>query len=132
MDGFVLSFRAKMDHGCLVLRDAQGDDDISDWDPSIANWYTVGSSIVFGVLPGAEGPIECEVWKATPVEPLAISLFVDEIPCDSGWIVLHDPNEYVRMQFRGLRGRVKVSVLVDDAEFASKIQVVVESAGAGS
>jgi hypothetical protein len=128
MDGPVISFRAKVDHGCLVLRDVQGDDDISEWDPSSAKWYRSGNSIVFGVLPGSEGWVECEVWKSPPVAPLPISLFVDEILSQSGWLVIHDPNEHVRMQFRGPRGLVKTSVRVDDADFASEVQIIVESA----
>jgi hypothetical protein len=127
MDNLVLSFHAKVEHGCLVVRDLQSGDDVSDWDPSSETWYKSGSSIIFAVLPESEGWVDCEVWKASPVTPLPISLFIEEMPNESGRLVLHDPNERVRMQFRGVRGGVRISALVDDRDFASKVQLIVEA-----
>lgn len=120
MSGSVLSFRTRVDHGCLVVRDMQGDDDVSDWDPSSSNPYKSGSSAIFGVLSASEGWIECEVWKTRPDHLLPIRLFAEEITSPSGWLVVHDPNEHVRMTFRGIPGSARVSVLVDDREFAAK------------
>jgi len=124
----ILSFHTKVEHGCLLVRDLQSGDDISDWDPSSQNWFKSGSAIIFAVLPESDGWVDCEVWKAPPVSALPISLFAEEIPNESGRLVLHDPNERVRMQFRGMRGRVRISVLVDDRRFASKVQLIVEAA----
>jgi hypothetical protein len=127
MDNLVISFHAKMEHGCLVVRDLRSGDDVSEWDPSSKHWYNAGSSIIFAVLPESEGWVDCEVWKALPESPLPISLFIEEISNESGRLVLHDPSERVRMQFRGVRGRVKISALVDDRDFATKVQLIVEA-----
>lgn len=128
MDNLLLSFHAKVGHGCLVIRDLNSEDDVSDWDPASENWYNSGSSIIFAVLPESEGWVDCEVWKTPPINPLPISLFIEEISDESGQLALHDPNERVCMKFRGVRGRVIISALVDDRNFASKVQLIVEAA----
>ncbi|MFD4536179.1 hypothetical protein ACFWNL_35795 [Kitasatospora sp. NPDC058397] len=125
MSDSVLSFRVRVDHGCLLVRDMQGDDDVSDWDPGSSNWYKSGSSVIFGVLPASEGWIECEVWKSRPHHLLPIRLFAEKIESPSGWLVIHDPNEHVRMAFRGSLGSTRVSALVDNRDFASKVQIVI-------
>jgi hypothetical protein len=120
----VVSFLAKIEHGCLILRDAGSDDDVSDWDPSSSRWYREGSSLIFGVQAGVDGPVECEVWKSDPPEMLPVALLEASLPCPSGWLVLHDPNEHARMQFTGFRGFVICSVMVDDSQFPSKVQIL--------
>ncbi|MEF9881742.1 hypothetical protein [Streptomyces sp. P9-A4] len=126
-DSPVVSFLAKIEHGCLILRDAGSDDDVSDWDPASNSWYQEGSSLIFGVQASVDGPVECEVWKSIPPVMLPASLFVTSLPCSSGWLVLHDPNEYARMQFTGFRGSVACSVMVDDLQFPSKIQILLRA-----
>lgn len=126
----VASFRAKIEHGCLILQDVSSENDVADWDPATSNWYREGSSIIFGVRPGVDGPVECEVWTSSPPAVLPVKLFEDELPCPSGWLVIHDPNEHVRMQFRGIRGSMHSSVMVDDAQFPSRVQVILEAPAA--
>ncbi|MEX3103602.1 MULTISPECIES: hypothetical protein [unclassified Streptomyces] len=122
-DSPVVAFLAKIEHGCLILRDAESDDDVTDWDPESSNWYREGSSLIFGVQASVDGPVECEVWKSTPPAVLPVNLFEVSLPCPSGWLVLHDPNEHARMQFAGFRGSVLCSVMVDDSRFPSKVQI---------
>jgi hypothetical protein len=122
----VVAFLAKIAHGCLILRDATSEDDVSDWDPESSSWYREGSSLIFGVQAGVDGPVECEVWKSDPPETLPANLFEVSLPCPSGWLVLHDPNEYARMQFAAFRESVLCSVMVDDLCFPAKVQIVLK------
>jgi hypothetical protein len=117
-----------VEHGCLVVRDTQGEDDLSDWDPASSNWYLSGSSVIFGVLPASEGRVECEVWRTRPDPPLPVRLFAEEIPSPSGRLVVHDPNGQVRMTFRGSPGSALVIALGEDRDFASKVQLVIGDA----
>lgn len=128
-NGPVVSFLAKIEHGCLILRDAASDDDVSDWDPVSSSWYREGSSLIFGVQASVDGPVECEVWKSAPPVMLPANLFEVSLPCPSGWFVLHDPNEYARMQFTGFRDSVTCSVMVDDPQFPSKVQILLREEG---
>lgn len=119
-----VAFLAKIEHGCLILRDAGSDDDVSDWDPVSSSWYRDGSSLIFGVQASVDGPVECEVWKSDPSEVLPVNLFEVSLPCPSGWLVLCDPNEYARMQFAAFRGSVICSAMVNDPQFPSKVQIL--------
>jgi hypothetical protein len=123
----VVAFLAKIEHGCLILRDTASDDDVSDWDPESSSWYQEGSSLIFGVQAGVDGPVECEVWKSDPPETLPASLVEVSLPCPSGWLVLHDPNEYTRLQFAAFREFVLCSVMVDDLQFPSKVQILLSN-----
>lgn len=121
-----VAFLAKIEHGCLILRDAGSDDDVSDWDPELSSWHREGSSLIFGVRVGIEGPVECEVWKSDPPSPLPTNLFKTSLPCPSGWLVLHDPNNHAKMQFLGFRNSVACSVMVDNPQFPSKVQILLQ------
>ncbi|MFD7750094.1 hypothetical protein ACFV2V_29410 [Streptomyces sp. NPDC059698] len=125
----LIAFLAKIEHGCLILRDAGSDDDVSDWDPTSSSWYREGSSLIFSVQAGVDGPVECEVWKSAPPTALPARLFEASLPCSSGWLVLHDANDYVRMQFLGFRDSVICSAMVDDPQFPSKIQILLSAEG---
>ncbi len=125
----LVAFLAKIEHGCLILRDARSDDDVSDWDPMSSSWYREGSSLIFSVQAGVDGPVECEVWKSAPPMALPARLFEAPLPCPSGWLVLHDANDYVRMQFLGFRDSVICSVMVDDPQFPSKVQILLSAEG---
>jgi hypothetical protein len=124
-----VSFLAKIEHGCLILRDVGSEDGVSHWDPASSSWYREGSSLIFAVQAGVDGPVECEVWKSAPPVVLPVSLLEVSLPCPSGWLVLQDPNEYARMQFAGFRGSVFCSVMVDDPQFPSKVQVLLREEG---
>ncbi|GHJ29483.1 hypothetical protein TPA0910_39160 [Streptomyces hygroscopicus subsp. sporocinereus] len=125
----VVAFLAKIEHGCLILRDAGSDDDVSDWDPASSSWYQEGSSLIFGVQASVDGPVECKVWKSTPPVVLPANLFEVSLPCPSGWLVLHDPNEHARMQFTGFRDSVTCLVMVDDPQFPSQVQILLRAEG---
>ncbi|MDI6516181.1 hypothetical protein QMA61_08260 [Streptomyces coelicoflavus] len=122
--GPLVAFLAKIEHGCLILQDARSEDDVSDWDPTSSSWYREGGSLIFSVQAGVDGPVECEVWKSPPSTMLPANLFETSLLCSSGWLVLHDANDYVRMQFMGFRDAVKCSVMVDDPQFPSKVQIL--------
>ncbi|WHT16039.1 hypothetical protein N8J89_23205 [Crossiella sp. CA-258035] len=100
-----------------------GMDDVSDWEPAEANWYKVGSSIIFAVLHGSEGWLDCEVWRGEPTSPLPLQMFDEELLLDTGWLAVHDPNENVQMKLRCRAGRIRIKALVDDLDFASKVQL---------
>lgn len=126
MANLILSFRTKVEHGCLLVRAVEADDDLTSWDPRAENWHKSGSSVIFGVLPAVEGPIEVEVWDQSPVQPLPIELFSQTLSPKSGVMVVHDPNEDVQMRFRSAAGNVSVCALVDDATFPARIQLVIK------
>lgn len=124
MAGSVLSFRAKVDHGCLIVRDVGAEDDLTDWDPAEANWHRSGNSVIFGVMPGSEGPVECEVFDEQPAEALPVVLARLEISSPSRRLVVHDPNEAVQLEFQAGASNVELILLVDDVDFASQVQIV--------
>jgi hypothetical protein len=113
----------RTDHGSLIIGDSENADDLSEWDPVESPWYSGRQSIIFGVLPASEGWVECEIWNGVPEAPLPYRLFEVAIVVDSGWLVLHDPNEDARIRFRRKRGTVTISALVDDLAFASRVQL---------
>jgi hypothetical protein len=123
-----VAFLAKVEHGCLILRDVESGDDISEWDPESSNWHKEGSSLIFGVQASVDGPVRCEVWKSHPPGVLPAQLLETTLPCPSGWLVLHDSNDYVRLQFAGVRGSVQCSVMVDDVQFPSEVQILLHKA----
>lgn len=127
-DGPVVAFLAKIQHGCLILRDAASEDDVADWDPRSTSWYREGSSLIFAVQAGVDGPVHCEVWKSAPPAKLPAKLFETTLPCPSAWLVVHDPNDHARMRFLGFRGSVVCSVFVDDPQFPSEVQIVLAQA----
>ncbi|QVJ02632.1 hypothetical protein KGD82_09810 [Nocardiopsis eucommiae] len=120
----MVAFFAKIEHGCLILRDSVSDDDISDWDPELSGWHQEGSSIIFGVQASVDGPVECEVWKSAPAVALPVKILEASLSCSSGWLVVHDPSEHVRMQFGGIRELENCSVMVDDAQFPARVQIL--------
>jgi hypothetical protein len=126
MTNLILSFRTKVEHGCLVVRAVEAEDDLTSWDPRAENWHKSGSSVIFGVLPAVEGPIEVEVWNQSPAQLLPIELFSLTLSPKSGVMVIHDPNEDVQMRFRSAAGNGRVCVFVDDATFPARIQLVIE------
>ncbi|CAM5744208.1 hypothetical protein SAFG77S_02551 [Streptomyces afghaniensis] len=126
--GPAVAFLAKVEHGCLILRDVGSGDDISEWDPESNSWHKEGASLIFGVQASVDGPVRCEVWKSPPPAVLPARLLKASLPCPSGWLVLHDPNDYVRFQFAGVRGSVQCSVMVDDVQFPSEVQILLEKA----
>jgi len=128
MGDSLLSFRVKVDHGCLVIGDAEGEDDMTDWDPSSTNWHKEESSIIFAVLPASEGWVTCEIWRQVPEEVLPIQLFDEVIRSDVGRLTVHDPNEDVRIRVRVKGEQVRVVALVDDPSFASKVQLILRDA----
>lgn len=121
VDSPTVAFLARIEHGCLILRDALSDDDVSEWEPQSSMWHREGSALIFGVQPSVDGAVECEVWKATPPAELPVTLLEVSLPCPSGWLVLHDPNEHVRMQFGAFRDPVTCAVTVDDPQFPSRV-----------
>lgn len=127
--GLLIAFLAKIEHGCLILRDARSDDDVSDWDPASSSWYRAGGSLIFSVQASVDGPVECEVWQSAPSRMLPTSLFETSLLCSSGWLVLHDANDYVHMQFMRFRDSVKCSVMADDPQFPSKVQILLSADG---
>ncbi|WIX85606.1 hypothetical protein [Amycolatopsis sp. DG1A-15b] len=125
----MLSFQSKVDHGCLIVRDVGAEDDLTDWDPADANWYRSGNSIIFGVMPGVEGPVQCAVFDECPEPALPVVLARQEISAPSRRLVVHDPNETVRFEFRVQAEVVELLLLVDDGDFASRVQIVSTAAG---
>ena len=96
----------------LIVRDVGADDDLSEWDPAERNWYRLGGSVIFGVMPGAEAHVECEVFGERPAAALPVVLFRQEVPTPSRRLVVHDPDEAVRAEFR---------VGAEDVEFSTPV-----------
>ncbi|MEU4247002.1 hypothetical protein AB0F15_06285 [Amycolatopsis sp. NPDC026612] len=111
------------------MRDVGAEDDLTGWEPADANWYRSGNSIIFGVMPGAEGSVECAVFDEQPEPALPVVLARQEISAPSRRLVVHDPNETVRFEFRVRAEVVALLLLVDDGDFASRVQIVSTSAG---
>ncbi|WP_156038250.1 hypothetical protein [Actinoalloteichus caeruleus] len=121
----IASFIAYIEHGCLILQDVASDGDISDWDPNEANWHQDESSIIFSVMPSVVNPVSCEVWRSTPPTILPLTLFETELPCPHGMLVVHDPNEHVKVAFYEENKVTHCSVRVDDAQNASYVQIII-------
>lgn len=128
MNDSALSFRAKIEHGCLMIEDVESDDDLSEWDPSSTNWHKEESSIIFSVLPASEGWVMCEIWQQAPEQAMPVQLFDEVIRSDAGRLMVHDPNDDVRIRFRVNGEQVRVVALADEADFASTVQLILGDA----
>ncbi|GAA2521102.1 hypothetical protein [Winogradskya humida] len=130
MADLLVSFKAKISHGALLVRDLTAEDDISDWDADSSNWYQEGNSVIFGVAPAVDGLVEVEVWKGSPPSKLDNAIFETELQDAGPWLVVHDSEERVRMEFRSGRGAVSLRALGDDLINPSRVQIIVELSAA--
>lgn len=118
------AFEYESQHGCVVVRDTESDGDVStaSWDSA---WFFDRSSGVLGVAPGIEGPVRCEVWIGTPLDPLPFRA-ADEVFEISGALQFEDPAGVVTVVLPWVRGSRRVVVLADDDEFPTQVQFVVD------
>ena len=114
-----------VDHGCLVIRRADGSGDVSDWDPTEAAFYNAGDAMIFGVRPAVVGSVDVEVWEGVPDQALEHVLFSERLDEGAESILLSDPNGVVSVEFDGSPERIIVEVRVDDVDWPGKVQVIV-------
>ena len=66
-----VAFEFESRHGCVVVRDSESDGDVSNA-PRDSLWYFDRSSAILAVQPAVEGPVRCEVWIGTLLDPLPL------------------------------------------------------------
>ena len=120
----VLYFGAFIHHGCLFLGDVSSDSDMSDWIPGEGSWHQKGNRVVFNVLPGVDGMVECSVWRGPPHEILSYELLGNEFSCPSGWVEIYDAAGCVHMKFPAKSETFAFRVMVDNVDFSAKIQII--------
>lgn len=120
----VVYFGAVIHHGCLFLGDVNSDSDMSDWSPGESSWHKEGNRVVFNVLPGVDGMVECSVWRGPPPDVLPYELFGDKFSCPSGWLEIYDAAGCVHVKFPAKRDTLAFRVMVDDVDFPAKIQII--------
>jgi hypothetical protein len=125
----LVAFEVGLQYGCLVVRDTESDGDITQWDPGERSWFVDQGSAIFSVLPAVEGDVRCEVWRGMPTEPLPTRIFREEFEI-TGALQVEDPNGVVNVELATIRGARTITVLANDGDWASKVQVVIDADGA--
>jgi hypothetical protein len=115
---------APVHHGCVFLRDVESKEAHEDWDPSFSRVSAGDDSVLFVVLPSVDGDVRFEIWKGEPYTPLPLVMHEGSIRLAHGSIVLHDPDDEFKMEIPGLGQGGPFSILVDDADFSTKVQIV--------
>lgn len=119
------AFEVKAQHGCLVLRDSESERDVSDWDPTTQAWFVNHGSAIFGVIPGVEGHVRCEIWRGQPDRRLPHEMFSEPFTI-LGALRVEDPAGVVRVELATMRGARQIQVTVDDINWPLQVQIAVE------
>ena len=120
------AFTAAVHHGCLVLEDDQVTGMRHDsWDPVESQYDVEDDSVVFSVLPSADGMVTVRVWRGEP-EPGAAALpyFSGVLRISRGRAVLFDANEDVSLAFHLPAGPNPFHVLTDSVEHPESVDIV--------
>jgi len=113
-------------HGCVFLRDVESKEAHEDWNPRVSRVSAGDDSVFFAVLPSVEGDVEFEIWRGELYTPLPLVMYKGSIRLAHGAIVLHDPDDDFRLVVPGLGHGGPLSILVDDADFPTKVQIVLQ------
>jgi hypothetical protein len=119
----IRALTAPVHHGCVFLRDVESKEAHEDW-PSASRVSVGDDSVLFAVLPSVEGDVEFEIWRGEPYAPLPLVMYEGSIRLVHGAIVLHDPDDDFKLEVAGLGHGGPLSILVDDVEFPTKVQIV--------
>jgi hypothetical protein len=117
---------APVEHGYVLLRDAESTEAHVGWDPDTALVSYAPDSILFSVRRSADGEVALEIFRGIPDRPLDNRLLAGEIYLAHGRIVLHDPNDDFRVEVPGLGHGGPLSILVDEIDLPAKVQIVLE------
>ncbi|WP_157734888.1 hypothetical protein [Pseudofrankia inefficax] len=126
MANLLAASRAEVHHGCLVVRRSDSTGDLSGWDPRNASFHNAGDSLIFGVAPAVDGPINLEVWDATPPTSHSGPFFSEIVEGGTGDIVIEDPNGDIHIVVPWSRSEFVLEAYVDDARSPREIQVVID------
>jgi hypothetical protein len=120
----IRALTAPVHHGCVFLRDVESKETHEDWDPPASLVSAGDDSVLFAVLPPDDGDVEFEVWRGEPYTPLPLVMYKGSIRLAHGAIVLHDPDDEFKLEISGLGHGGPLSILVDDADFPAKVQII--------
>lgn len=124
MSRLQVAFEYESRHGCVVVRDTESDGDVSNA-PRESRWFFDRGSAILAVRPGVEGPVRCEVWLGTPRDALPFRA-ADEVFEIAGALQVEDPAGVVSVALAWVRGSRRLVVLVDDKEFPTLVQFVID------
>jgi hypothetical protein len=124
MSTLQVAFEFGSRHGCVVVRDSESEGDVSNA-PRDSLWFFDRSSGILAVQPAVEGPVRCEVWVGTPEDPLPLGV-ADEVFEIAGALQVEDPAGVITVALAWVRGRRRLVVLVDDGQFPTRVQFVVD------
>jgi hypothetical protein len=119
----IRALTAPVHHGCVFLRDVESKEAHEDWDPASSRVSAGDGSVLFAVLPSVEGDVEFEIWRGEPYMALPLVMYKGSIHLAHGALVLHDADDDFRLEVPGLGHGGPVSILVDDANFPTKVQI---------
>jgi hypothetical protein len=120
-----VAFELESQHGCIVVRDTNSDGDISEWDPGASASYYDRGSAIFGVLPGVEGAVRCELWQGHPDQALPHTILRQFFTID-GALQVEDPAGVINVVVAAFRGEREIVILGNDPSFCSQVQIVVD------
>ena len=120
------AFTAAVHHGCLVLEDDQVTGLRHDsWDPAEAQYDVEDDSVVFSVLPSADGMVTVRVWRGEPAPGAAtVPYFSGTLHVSRGRVRLSDANEDVSLALRLDRGPNPFHVLTDSVDHPESVDIV--------
>jgi hypothetical protein len=120
----IRALMAPVRHGCVFVRDVESKEAHESWDPQTSLVNAGDDSVLFAVLPSVDGDVEFEIWRGEPYMPLPLVMYKGSIRLAHGAIVLHDPDDDFKLEVSGLGHGGPLSILVDDANFPTKVQIV--------
>jgi hypothetical protein len=120
----IRALMAPVRHGCVFLRAVESKDTHEDWDPPVHRVSAGDDSVLFAVLPSVDGDVEFEIWRGQPYTPLPLVMYEGSIRLAHGAIVLHDPDDEFKLEVSGLGRGGSLSILVDDVDFPTSVQIV--------
>jgi hypothetical protein len=120
----IRALTAPVHHGCVFLRDVESKEAHEDWNPPTSHVSGADDSVLFAVLPSVDGDVEFEIWQGEPYKSLPVVMYEGSIRLLHGAIVLHDADDDFKLEIRGLGHGGELSILVDDANWPEKVQIV--------
>ncbi|MDT0382075.1 hypothetical protein RM572_25265 [Streptomyces sp. DSM 42041] len=104
-----------------MLRGIEAEFYHSDWDPDLTPVDVGNDSIMLAARFMVEGLVTVKIWKGKLETRLPYTIHAGILSHPRKVLVIHDPNEEVRMEFRG-EGAVRVAV--DDVDLAERVDIV--------
>jgi hypothetical protein len=127
-DGSLLgSFVMFFDHGLLMIEDSESRAAHEGWDAAIQYVHFDQDSLYVAVQSVVDGPVSVSAYlddvPSGETEGL-VDAYSGEFDSNSGRFRIHDSDDRVVLTVAGRRGRNRLTVFVDELNFAARVVVI--------